>query len=127
MNSKFMDAYSVIDHFSNKLDKPVENYAEYMTEQALDEFSVQLVNYRMEHQMNQTDLAKELGIRQPMISQYESGTNNITVKRLCEICEKLGLRVQINYEKSESALNDRPCLDPFFPDSGIKDEALCAS
>ncbi len=116
MNSAFVEARSVIDYFSRQLEKPLENYAGYMATKALDEFSLQLVNYRVKHQMNQTDLARELGITQPMISQYESGTNNITVKRLCEICEKIGVRVRINYEDanipaSGDTFNPYPC-DP---------------
>ena len=98
MNSEFSDAYSLIDYFTKQLEKPLENYAGYMSTKALDEFSLQLVNYRMNHKLNQTELAHELGITQPMVSQYESGTNNITVKRLCEICEKIGVRVRVDYE-----------------------------
>ena len=112
MNSVFMDAHSIIDYYSRQLEKPLENYAGYMSTKALDEFSLQLVNYRMEHQMNQSDLARELGISQPMISQYESGTNNITVKRLCEICEKIGVRVRLNYEDANSPLS-RESYDPY--------------
>lgn len=112
MNSVFMDAHSIIDYYSRKLEKPLENYAGYMSTKALDEFSLQLVNYRMEHQMNQSDLARELGISQPMISQYESGTNNITVKRLCEICEKIGVRVRLNYEDANIPLS-RESYDPY--------------
>ena len=116
MNSAFVDASSVVDYFSRQLEKPLENYAGYMSTKALDEFSLLLVNYRVKHQMNQTDLARELEITQPMISQYESGTNNITVKRLCEICEKIGVRVRINYEDAKipasgDAFNPYPC-DP---------------
>ena len=98
MNSVFENANSIVDYYTSQLEKPPEDYAGYMSTKALDEFSIQLVNYRIEHQMNQTDLARELGISQPMVSQYESGTNNITVKRLCEICEKIGVRVHLSYE-----------------------------
>lgn len=105
MNSVFVDAQSIVDYYSRQLEKPLENYAGYMSTKALDEFSLQLVNYRMEHQLNQTDLARELGITQPMISQYESGTNNITVKKLCEICEKIGVRVRLNYEDAKAPIS----------------------
>lgn len=115
MNSAFMDARSVVDYYSRQLEKPLENYAGYMSTKALDEFSLQLVNYRMKHQMNQSELARELGISQPMISQYESGTNNITVKRLCEICEKIGVRVRLNYEDANSPLS-RESYDPYCCD-----------
>ena len=102
MSTTFSDAYSLIDYFSSQLEKPLENYASYMSTKILDEFSVQLVNYRMNHKLNQTGLAHELGITQPMVSQYESGTNNITVKRLCEICEKIGVRVRVDYEDANN-------------------------
>lgn len=116
MNSVFVNAHAIIDYFSKQLEKPIENYAGYMSTKALDEFSLQLVNYRVKNQLNQTAFAQELGITQPMVSQYESGTNNITVKRLCEICEKIGVRVRINYEDanipaSSDAYDPYPC-DP---------------
>ena len=116
MKKAFTDAYSIVDHYTKQLEKPIENYAGYMSTKALDEFSLQLINYRMEHQLNQTDLARELGITQPMISQYESGTNNITIKRLCEVCEKIGVRVQLNYENAETP-HMRDSFNPFFCDS----------
>ena len=103
MNLDFSDAYSIVEYYKRQLDKPVENYAGYMSTKALDEFSIQLVKYRKEHNLNQSGLAKELGITQPMVSQYESGTNNITVKRLCEICEKIGVRVNVEYEDASNA------------------------
>ncbi len=106
MNSEFSDAYSFIDYLTKQLEKPLENYAGYMSTKALDEFSLQLVNYRMNHKLNQTELAHELGITQPMVSQYESGTNNITVKRLCEICEKIGVRVRVDYEDANDQVTD---------------------
>ena len=107
-NLEFSDAYSIVEYYKRQLDKPVENYAGYMSTKVLDEFSIQLVKYRKEHQLNQSGLAKELGITQPMVSQYESGTSNITVKRLCEICEKIGVRqdgvrVSVEYEDASNA------------------------
>lgn len=127
MSSVFIDAHSVIDYFADQLEKPVENYAGYMSTKALDEFSLQLVNYRIAHHLNQTELARELGIKQPMVSQYESGTNNITVKRLCEICEKLGVRVRIEYENANTDASDQHKTD-LFPDSNMKprEKMLCA-
>ena len=112
MNSVFMNAHSLVDYYSRQLEKPLENYAGYMSTKALNEFSIQLVNYRMKHQINQSGLARELGISQSMISQYESGTNNITVKRLCEICEKIGVRIRLNYEDADSPLS-RESYDPY--------------
>ncbi len=115
MNSAFVDAHSIVDYYTSQLEKPLENYAGYMSRKALDEFSLQLVNYRIDHKLNQTELAHELGITQPMISQYESGTNNITVKRLCEICERIGVRVRLHYEDADNHLS-RDSYGPFRND-----------
>ncbi len=119
MKSVFEDTHVVESYFERLLDKPVENYAAYMSTKALDELAIQLVDYRMKHHLNQTDLAQKLGISQPMISQYESGTNNITVKRLCEICEKIGVRVQLHYEDANSPVA-RDSYDPFRFDTEEK-------
>ncbi|MBQ9251611.1 MAG: helix-turn-helix transcriptional regulator [Clostridia bacterium] len=113
MNSSFVDAHSIVDYYTRQLEKPLENYAGYVSRKALDEFSLQLVNYRIEHQLNQTELAQELGITQPMVSQYEAGTNNISIKRLCELCEKIGVRVQLSYEDAHTQLS-RDSYDPFM-------------
>ncbi|MBO4872170.1 MAG: helix-turn-helix transcriptional regulator [Lachnospiraceae bacterium] len=104
MNPIFSDAHAIVDYFTGQLEKPLENYAGYMSAKALDEFSLQLVNYRKKHQLNQSELAREIGVTQPMISQYESGTNNITIKRLCEICEKIGVRIRLCYEAADNQM-----------------------
>ena len=118
MNSVFVDAHAIVDYFTGQLEKPLENYAGYMSAKALDEFSLQLVNYRKKHQLNQSELAREIGVTQPMISQYESGTNNITIKRLCEICEKIGVRVRLSYEAADSQI-PKEFYDPYFCDSEV--------
>lgn len=112
MNSLFADANFLTEYFAKQLEKPVENYAGYMSTKALDDFSLQLVHYRMKHQLSQTDLARKLGITQPMISQYESGLNNITVKRLCEICEKIDVRVQLTFENASNQISS-DSYDPY--------------
>lgn len=105
MNSVFMDAKDLTERYSQMLDKPIDSYAGYMSTKILDEFSIQLVNYRIENQLNQKQLARVLGVTQPMISQYEAGTNNISINRLCEICEKIGIRVKVDYERTDSTSN----------------------
>ena len=102
MSAIFENADSVVMHYASLLEKPLENYAGYMVTKALDEFSLQLVQYRLNNRLNQTELARKLGISQSMVSQYEAGTNNVTVKRMCEICESIGVRVQIGFEKANA-------------------------
>ena len=75
MNLEFSDAYSIVEYYKRQLDKPVENYAGYMSTKALDEFSIQLVKYRKEHHLNQSGLAKELGITQVWLPPAYKGTS----------------------------------------------------
>lgn len=117
MNATYLDGSSIVDYFASQVKKPLENYADYMSTKALDEFAIQLVNYRFDHKINQTQLAHVLGISQPMVSQYEAGTNNITVKRLCEICEKIGVRVNIDYEIANQTVADESPSEPYRFDS----------
>lgn len=98
----YMDAKSFLysDFFS--FDKPVQNMAGYASRKALDAFSTRLVEYRIEHNLTQTALAHELGISQSMVSQYEEGTNNVSIKRMCEICEKIGVRINVSFSAANA-------------------------
>ena len=53
-------------------------------------FSSFLKEYRKENGMTQTDLAKELGLSQNAISQYESGKRCPSINKLAGIAKKLG-------------------------------------
>ena len=50
-----------------------DNDPEYRYYDLLDKISVCLVNYRVKRGMSQTELARQLGVSQTMISKYESG------------------------------------------------------
>lgn len=53
--------------------------------------STTVLENRLKREMTQKDFAKLLGISQAMVSKYESGDYNFTVKQICKICEKLNL------------------------------------
>lgn len=56
-----------------------------------------LVNYRIEHNMTQKQLAKVLDVSQVMISKYENGNYNFTLMKICEICEALGYKPDVAF------------------------------
>lgn len=62
----------------------------------LSDIAVEIVKYRIEHGLDQKDMANLLHVSQPMISKYESGTYNFTIKSLFVIANKLGLNVDFN-------------------------------
>lgn len=59
-----------------------------------------LREYMFKHEINQTQLAQQLGIHRSVVSQIINENVNISLDRLEEYCEKLGimLRIQIEYD-----------------------------
>ncbi|MGN0182914.1 MAG: helix-turn-helix domain-containing protein [Candidatus Ornithomonoglobus sp.] len=57
----------------------------------LYELSTTIFKKRMTMDMNQTKFAKYLGVSQAMVSKYESGDYNFTIKQLCNLAEKLDM------------------------------------
>lgn len=68
----------------------------------LSDIAVELVNYRVVNNLDQKDLARILNVSQPMISKYESGSYNFTIKTLYEIAFKLGLDVDFAIRSTPS-------------------------
>ncbi len=62
------------------------------------EFAVveELIEKRLSHGLTQQQLAKKIGTKQPVISRFESGTYNPTIKFLQRITHALGLRLRIS-------------------------------
>ena len=94
----------------------------------IDDVSMTLVDYRMQYNMSQVDLAKKLSISQAMISQYESGSRNISLQTLCALMAKLGKKVVLSFENIAESSVCIPVLDPVIElTNDVECElALCA-
>ncbi len=55
--------------------------------------SAQLEMWRAEHEMTQKQFAAFVGVTQAMVSKWESGEYNFTVKTLAELSDKLGIGI----------------------------------
>ena len=64
----------------------------------LDDFSTALFEYRIKSGKSQKQLADQLKMQQPMISKYESGEKNLSLKTLCDILAAIGKRVSLSIE-----------------------------
>lgn len=64
--------------------------------------SKDLIKYRIEHGLTQSELAQMLSVSQAMMSKYESGEHQFSVKRIVEIYCTLELEVENVF--SEEAL-----------------------
>lgn len=59
------------------------------------------LGYRIRHGLSQTQLAKQLGIRQPHVSRLELGEHNPSPEILQRLASKLGLPVVLEIAPSE--------------------------
>ena len=65
---------------------------------AIDEIAMALAEFRVKHNMTQTELAKHLGFSQSVLSEYESGSRNISLKNACELMAKIGKSISVTIE-----------------------------
>lgn len=57
----------------------------------LNKISIAVVEYRIAHDMSQSQLAEKLGVSQAMVSKYESGDYNFSLKTLIDLFDKLDI------------------------------------
>ena len=74
----------------------------------LYEISTFIFDKRINSNMSRKDFAKVLGVTPQMLLKYESGDYNFSLFQLCDICEKLNLKVKsfkIEFEEGEENEN----------------------
>ena len=76
--------------------------SEYVFYDTLGSISIELVNYRAQHNMTQKDLASFLGVSQAMISKYESGDYNFSLRSLIDLFSKLSIPFNFSIGMNES-------------------------
>lgn len=64
----------------------------------LTDISLKIINYRIDNDLSQKQLADKLGISQSMVSKLESGEYNPTVEQLWKISKKLGWNFKVIME-----------------------------
>jgi transcriptional regulator with XRE-family HTH domain len=65
---------------------------------------------RIELHLNQSQLAKKLGVTQAMISKWENGDYNFTIRQIVKIFNKLGLDVDIAIHPKNPYLADKNAM-----------------
>lgn len=82
----------------------------------LVDIACQFINYRLDNELTQKDLAKILQISQSMVSKLESGEYNPTVRLLAEIAQKLSWKFTLRLD--DQTVNG----DSYNYHSDIKDQ-----
>ena len=109
MFERYMDLLSFLD--SIDIPDTPEVLAACAYSDIIDDISMALVDYRIQHNLSQVDLAKHLSISQTMISQYESGARNISLNTLCTLMAKLGKKVVLSLEDAANTESNVPAID----------------
>jgi len=86
--------------------------------------SLKLINYRINNNITQKELANILGISQAMISKLESGDYNPSIEQLWKISKKLGWKFEVVFEDTAQETNIWDTDDFEFE---ITKEAICTS
>ena len=82
----------------------------------IDDVSLLLFRYRMDHSLTQRQLADQLGMTQAMVSSYETGSRNISLKTLSQIAARIGYDVSLTFTPADAAMSDKPVPVAEIPD-----------
>lgn len=95
----------------------------------LNNISIAVVDYRVKHGFSQKQLAEMLDVSQAMVSKYESGDYNISLKALVSLLDKLNIRMNIDFDGA-SAVSEPELKESSYlrydagADANLEEEAL---
>lgn len=117
--TNFVAATNLLDMLDGEMSAAEKNDCHYYD--ILGDISIAMVEYRIAHQLNQKQLAELLGVSQTMVSKYESGSYNISVKALNDLCFKLGLSlsVALSAQPVQSSIITSEMNNPSNPDMSV--------
>lgn len=72
----------------------------------LAKISETIVKKRIDMEMTQKEFAKHLNVSQSMVSKWESENYNFSIETLALVCEKLGLKLDIEMKSNTSQYKD---------------------
>jgi len=79
-----------------------ETKQEFELSDILVDIACKIINYRLDNNMTQKDLADKLGITQAMVSKLESGEYNPSIEFLFKISKKLGWKFELTFEENQT-------------------------
>ena len=84
---------SALNKFENETLSDVETRKTYKVEEQIDKISSILKKIRIDKGISQTEVAKETGLTQQMISKIESYNGNPTLTSLVKYCDCVGINL----------------------------------
>ena len=80
----------------------------------LSQISATISIERIKRKMKQKEFAKFMNVSQGMVSRWEGGNYNFTIKQLCEICEKLDLTPSLDFKNNNAVEEYHPSNEDCF-------------
>jgi transcriptional regulator with XRE-family HTH domain len=78
--------------------------AEWQRTQFAHKVAMRVIQYRIEHDLSQTELARRLGMRQPHIARLEAGQHEPSLTMLQRLAEVLRIEFHIDITPKRVAL-----------------------
>lgn len=88
---KLANVYDIIENLHSEITTSDSYYYD-----ILYKVSTAVFESRISKDMNQNEFSNLLGVSQAMVSKYESGDYNFTIKQICKLCEKLDLHIDFS-------------------------------
>jgi DNA-binding XRE family transcriptional regulator len=67
--------------------------------------ALKVIEYRVEHKLTQTELARQLGMRQPHIARLEAGDHEPSLTTLRRLSQVLGIEFHIDITPDRATLS----------------------
>lgn len=79
---------------------------EIIFEKLMAKVSIRIAEERERLRMSQKEFADYMNVSQGMVSKWESGDSNFSIRRIVRIFERLGLEVSFNFSPKKKAGED---------------------
>ena len=101
--TKRVNEEKTVAHLAANEARDPEVAAELARTTVANQLAILVIQYRVDHQLSQTALARKLGMSQPAIARLEAGDHEPSVATLRRLAQKLGitLRLQVSGDSAE--------------------------
>lgn len=65
-----------------------------------NQLAILVIQYRVQHGLTQTALARQLGVKQPAVARLEAGDHEPTVATLARLANRLGITLRLDLPRA---------------------------
>lgn len=79
---------------------------EYERARLANDVAIKVIKYRVDHGLSQSQLARQLGMRQPHVARLEAGDHEPSVATLARLADALGLDFSLDIKRGRVRLRN---------------------